>query len=221
MIDHWIRMATFQQSELLEFDNKSNREEFDRIKDITNEKITFTGACGYRSDKTIIAENELLLGEIGACTIKLDRYEIRSAARLYTDNNPTFFSRKDNKPAPKKLIEYAMETEKNAVFGLPWSGYRLVHEISTRYIGDNDGNSFIPLAAACQGFAWSEYITFIGTGKIESGPYKDTHVLFVHKRWIGSSFGSDYWYAMMPDETIKEYKQHDMDDQSERTHWKI
>ena len=65
------------------------------------------------------------------------------------------------------------------------------------------------------------HITFIGTGKIESGPYKDTHVLFVHKRWSGSSFGADHWYAMLPDETIKEYKQSNMDDCSERTYWKI
>ena len=240
LFDYWIKKATFSQREYtskgrnnptesviviekandkeqIRIDKDRNKDSFKRIQGIIGEKMILTSACGYGSEKTLIKEKEFLPGEIAACIIRLDGYEIRSAARIYTDKKPTYFSRKDNEPASPELIEYA----KNDMYsGQLWCGYRLVHEISARYIA-SDNDVFIPLAAACQGFAWSESLGFIGTGRVKSGNHKDEPVLFVHKRWIGSSFGSNTWYAMLPEETIKEYKIHDMDTSPKRTHWNI
>lgn len=231
MNDNWINIANFRyganfslrgsfSTRLLgtyAFDKEHNKCYFKQICGITNKKMFLTDACEQDLKITQIAESDLLEGEIAACVFKLDGYEIRSAARIYTDNSPVGFTFEENTPATREQIANMVQP---GLISFRWYGFRHVHEISARYVGDNEITDFIPLASAVEGFSWSESLVFIGTAK-EKGAYKTNKpILFVKKEWVGDSFGADTWYAMYTDGSISHYERHDMSSDDNR-YWEI
>lgn len=231
MKDNWINIATFRHGANISlrgsfstsslgphaFDKEHNELYFKHICGITNKKLVLTDVCEQDLEITQIAESDLLEGEIAACVFKLDGYEIRSAARIYTDNSPVGFTFEGNSPATREQIANMVQP---SLIGFRWYGFRHVHEISARYVDDKDITDFIPLASAVEGFSWSESLVFIGTAK-EKGAFKPNKpILFVKKEWVGDSFGADTWYAMYSDGSISQYERHDLSSDDNR-YWEI
>ena len=231
MNDNWINKANFRQGANISlrclfstrslgpyaFDKNHNERYFKQICGITKRKLVLTDACEQDLKITQIDESDLLEGEIAACVFKLDGYEIRSAARIYTDNNPVGFTFEGNSPATREQIANMIQP---GLISFRWYGFRHVHEISARYVCDNEITDFIPLASAVEGFSWSEGIVFIGTAKEKGLSKPNKPILFVKKEWVGDSFGADTWYAMCSDGGVSQYERHDMSSGDNR-YWGI
>ena len=231
MNDNWINIATFRHGANISlrgsfptrslgqyaFDKNHSEWYFKHICGITNKKLVLTDACEQDLKITQIDETDLLEGEIAACVFKLDGYEIRSTARIYTDKSPVGFTFEENTPATREQIANLVQP---GLISFKWYGFGHVHEISARYVGDNEITDFIPLASAVEGFSWSEGIVFIGTAKEKGLSKPNKPILFVKKEWVGDSFGADTWYAMYSDGSISHYERHDLSSDDNR-YWEI
>ena len=90
-----------------------------------------------------------------------------------------------------------------------------IHKVSAKHNSNSYGifaNGFKYLCLARIGFIYYggvEKISHIITAK-ENGLSDNQASLFVKKRWIGSSFGCDYWYELRPDGTVTDFSIHDL-----------